>query len=234
MGYVRSHKFCCCLPVRLGVFVMSLGSILLAGFIAICGWVAVSHLKSHELILTNTQRTQLFIQAGISTFFTLAAILGFIGCLTRKRALVSAYSSASITLLGASVVSGAIFLWSLYHQSEQDAIDQCIKNSSSNSQEITKEVCEKGTKILAGATKGIITAIFVIFWLITLYGCVIISSYVSQLEEEEQAKEMINAPPPTFVAPPQPAYAPTYAFNPMGPGQSQYAFTSSQNAYGRA
>ena len=38
MGYVRSHKFCCCIPVRLGVFVMSTVGLLGATIVAAVGW----------------------------------------------------------------------------------------------------------------------------------------------------------------------------------------------------
>jgi hypothetical protein len=66
-------------------------------------------------------------------------------------------------------------------------------------------------------------------------GVVIVGSYVNQLEEERDAKAKAEVPPaPSFVAPVQPAYAPTYQYNPMGGQQQQYAFSSTQNSYGHA
>ena len=41
MGYVRARKFCCCLPVRFGVFCMSLIGIVFGGIISIRGWIEV-------------------------------------------------------------------------------------------------------------------------------------------------------------------------------------------------
>ena len=44
MPYVRSRKFCCCLPVRFGVFCESLLGIAIGGFIGVVGWIEVSKL----------------------------------------------------------------------------------------------------------------------------------------------------------------------------------------------
>lgn len=44
MVYVRSRKFCCCLPVRFGVFVMALLGIFGGGAVSVVGWLQIKQL----------------------------------------------------------------------------------------------------------------------------------------------------------------------------------------------
>ena len=55
MPYVRSRKFCCCLPVRFGVFCESLLGIAIGGFIGVVGWIEVSKLCESRFA-SNTSR----------------------------------------------------------------------------------------------------------------------------------------------------------------------------------
>jgi hypothetical protein len=43
MTYVRSHTFCCCIPVRFGVFILSTLFSLGGGIIAVSGWYGFTH-----------------------------------------------------------------------------------------------------------------------------------------------------------------------------------------------
>ncbi|KAJ4000039.1 hypothetical protein F5050DRAFT_733911 [Lentinula boryana] len=42
--YVRSHTFCCCIPVRLGVFIISILGVGLGGLLAVAGIVQLKNL----------------------------------------------------------------------------------------------------------------------------------------------------------------------------------------------
>jgi hypothetical protein len=84
MVYVRSHKFCCCvrphhnmcigpanrtllqLPVRFGVFVMSLGSLLLAGVIAAGGFLAIHQYSALWSFQRHTDCSPFFLVSGRS------------------------------------------------------------------------------------------------------------------------------------------------------------------------
>ena len=62
MGYVRSRKFCCCLPVRFGVFVMSILGIIAGGVIGAIGWYKTGHISAYlsfivPYLLTFLERT---------------------------------------------------------------------------------------------------------------------------------------------------------------------------------
>ena len=43
--YVRSRKFCCCLPVRFGVFCESLLGIAIGGFFGVAAWIEIAQLS---------------------------------------------------------------------------------------------------------------------------------------------------------------------------------------------
>ena len=43
--YVRSRKFCCCLPVRFGVFCESLLGIAIGGFLSVAAFLEVSQIS---------------------------------------------------------------------------------------------------------------------------------------------------------------------------------------------
>ena len=53
MVYVRSRKFCCCLPVRFGVFCESILGIAVGGFFAVAGWIEI-HAMRECFIVAST------------------------------------------------------------------------------------------------------------------------------------------------------------------------------------
>ncbi|KAF7368997.1 hypothetical protein MVEN_00226300 [Mycena venus] len=83
MVYVRSRKFCCCLPVRFGVFVMSLGALLLGGLVAIAGWLQVKALPQHPI--AKDDEHALYIYAVMFSILALVGGFGFIGTLSKQR-----------------------------------------------------------------------------------------------------------------------------------------------------
>jgi hypothetical protein len=50
MSYVRTYTFCFCLPVRLGVFIMSTLFLLGGGIIATLGWYGAAHKSTRRVI----------------------------------------------------------------------------------------------------------------------------------------------------------------------------------------
>ena len=45
MPYVRSRKFCCCLPVRFGVFCESILGIAIGGFLSVAAFLELSQIS---------------------------------------------------------------------------------------------------------------------------------------------------------------------------------------------
>ncbi|PIL27408.1 hypothetical protein GSI_10556 [Ganoderma sinense ZZ0214-1] len=212
MVYVRSRKFCCCLPVRFGVFCEALIGIAVGGLFAVGGWLQIHSMLKGTLVLSHTQEISLWCLAVSMTIFTLSSLLGFIGAIGRKHSLVSLYGGTITFTTVLSIATGIFFIWNLFHAGGEEQVKKCEQNaqnaqdpSDPNFQQSTTVdnwVCQTG--FATGRT--VVVVVYVIFWLIQIYGCVIAFNYVSQLEEEEQAQFDHEKPAPqvTIV---QPAYA---------------------------
>lgn len=76
MVYVRSQKFCCCLPVRFGVFVMTLAGTLFGGFVAVAAWIAFSKTHENPEAYDQDQKIGVIIQAVAYTLLALVSLFG--------------------------------------------------------------------------------------------------------------------------------------------------------------
>lgn len=178
---VETRKFCCCLPARLGVFVLSLLSIMAGGFMGVIGWMQVADLREHPM--ETSDEVALFMHSSIFTLLAFLAIFGFAGSLLKHRSMVLAFSVGLAIHLGLSVISGIFTLYAIFRQSPAAAIERCINGATD---EETKTTCQTGTTIV----KGLLVAIYIISWLFELYGYFVTERYAEQLEEEEVAKMM--------------------------------------------
>jgi len=207
-GSVRSRKFFCCLPVRLGVFVLSLLSMIGGSFTAAAGWIQVSQLQQNPLGRDET--IALYVHSGMFTILALVSVFGFIGVIIKNRRMVSSFAVALAITLGLSVASGIFTLYSLFKQDPSSAIAQCLSAST----DATADGCKSGINIM----KGVMIAIYVLTWLIQLYFYFIVERYVDQLDDEEMAKNTVVVPRTMMqeAGTPQPTtyggFAPTYPF----------------------
>jgi len=181
---IRTRKFCFCLPVRLGVFVVSLITMTVGAIIGAIGWMQVVSLRQHPVELGD--EIGAYIHASMFSLLGLLSVFGFVGSLVRQRGLVVAYSVGIAIHLGLSFASGIFAMYNLFKPSSQNSIEECLKaaGTQGDSPEETKRICETGSAI----AKGIIVAIYVITWLLQIYAFFVIERYAEQLEEEEMAK----------------------------------------------
>lgn len=177
---VESRKFCCCLPVRLGVFVLSLIAMAGGSIVATVGWMSVSQLKQHPVDITD--EIALYIHSSIFTLLGVLGVFGFVGSLVKSRAMVIAFSVGLAIHLGLSIGSGIFTIYSVFKESPQAAIDKCLEGTAGDADAI--QICKTGM----GIVKGVMVAIYVIAWLIELYAYFIVERYATQLEDEEIAR----------------------------------------------
>jgi len=215
----RTRTFLCCLPVRIGVFLLSLLSMAVGSFLAAIGWIRISRLSQHPL--TKSDRIALWIHSVMFSILGFLAVLGFIGCLAKSRRMVAGFAIALAIHLGFSVASGIFSIYLLFRQTPEEAIDACANGSTDPA---VVDSCKNGM----GAIKGIIIAIYVVTWLMQLYAYFIVEWYVDQLDDEEMEKHAVisnNMGQPSINN-----YGPTYAFSTPGNG---YGVTAGQDPSSR-
>jgi len=214
---VRSRKFCCFLPVRLGVFVLSLLAMVGGSFVAAIGWIQVSQLSKNPM--DKADEIALWIQSSIFTILGALAVLGFLGALIKNRSMIASFAMALAIHLGFSIASGIFSLYSLFRQHSQDALTKCLNDTAENSESIT--TCQNGLAIM----KGVMVAIYIVTWLIQLYAYFVVERYADQLEDEEMANNTVVIPRTGYeTSTPQMTTYNGFA--------SSYPFTESRQAYG--
>jgi len=218
--YVRSRKFCCFLPVRFGVFVLSLVAMLGGSFIAAIGWMQVSQLSQHPL--ERNDEVALYVHCSVFTFLGVLGALGFIGSLVKSKGLVMTFGVGVAIHLAFSIAAGVFNLYTMFHENSAEAITKCLNGATDDA---TREVCNNGIAII----KGVAVAIYIISWLIELYAYFIVERYIEQLDEEEDAKR-----PPVMpqISNPRMISAPDYLHFHEPRPETGYAFTQPRQAYG--
>jgi magnesium-transporting ATPase (P-type) len=214
MGYVPSRKFCCCIPVRLGVFIISMLGFAGGSIIAAVGWYAATH--RDQAHLTSNQEISVVITSLSYTALAIISLLGLIGTFTKRQGFVALYNTMVWYHLGFSIVTGAYFIYTLFHKVGNDDVNNCV---SSGTSQRTQDACQRAFD----AARGITIGLYILLWLTELWACVIVSRYVAQLQEEEAA----DIPPPAQMAASAPPIATTYNYG------AQYAFAQSGNAFGQ-
>ncbi|KAF6760372.1 hypothetical protein DFP72DRAFT_1003576 [Ephemerocybe angulata] len=209
---VESRKFCCCLPVRLGVFVLALLCMAGGSIVATVGWMSVSQLKQHPVEIMD--EIALYIHASIFTLLGVLGIFGFVGSLVKSRVMVISFSVGIAIHLGLSIGSGIFTIYSVFKEAPQAAIDTCMDGKTDAE---TLQMCKTGMNIV----KGVMVAIYVIAWLIELYAYFIVERYSTQLEEEEIARL-------TPILPQSVNQGPVYIGYPQRFSYSQYSRRSYQ------
>jgi hypothetical protein len=147
------------------------------GFIAAISWIKISHLKQHPL--GKSDQISLWIQASIFSFLALLAIFGFFGAIFRNRGMVSGFGTAIAIHLGFSIASGCFSIYTMFARKSQEALDQCTTKAGDDS-DATVQSCKKALILI----KAAVVTIYVLMWLIQLYGYFVVERYVDQLDEE--------------------------------------------------
>jgi len=228
MVYVRSRTFCCCIPVRAGVFILSLLGVLGGGLVSVAAWVQVNQLRTYSA--SQSDVVAFWLNASIFTLLTLMSIFGFIGCLVKSRNSVNAYGWGLLSFIVMSIITGAYSLWAIFNKPpSQDDYLTCLNGTRSDNGQIT---CGNATPLY----KGLMVGLYIFTWLFMIYAYVIVDNYVDQLDEEihvhdtQNMIQSIGQPQVTV----QPVTVPAYAsFGPTAQRSATgYAFAHQNQSYG--
>jgi len=216
--YVRTRTFCCCLPVRFGVFLLSLLGFAGGGFLAVYGWIQLSQLQQHPL--GKIDEISLWIQSSLFSLLAVLSIFGFFGAMIKNRGMVSGFAIAIAIHLGFSIAAGCFSIYTMFARDSQAAIDSCLQKANDDS-DTTTQLCKNGLILI----KAVTVVIFVVTWLIQLYAYFVVERYVDQLDEERLFENPVVLPR-TMVMQGGPQATTYTGFAP------NYPFTDPRNASG--
>ncbi|PCH38990.1 hypothetical protein WOLCODRAFT_141041 [Wolfiporia cocos MD-104 SS10] len=175
-----SRHFCCCIPVRAGVFLFSLLSFLLTGLLAAVTWFIVHQIDIKAANYTNYTKENkiiIIVLAVIFTIMALASFFGFIGSITANRRFVKAYSTMSWILFLLSLASAGLFLYQIYTQ--KNITEDCIDKDGNGNITVDKCTTHVSTGVKIAATIIVIAEVFTHLYIVT-----VISRYVEQLDDQ--------------------------------------------------
>ncbi|KAJ7479636.1 hypothetical protein FB451DRAFT_1448731 [Mycena latifolia] len=178
-------KYLCCLPLRLGVLVISFLQFLVSAFTAVILGAALV-LDAHDKdgsprIPLGTKIITIITMVG-HIFVALICLVGFIGGIRKKESYVGAFS----ILLRYSLivhVTTAVANLILYVVDRNDFRDKCIGDSTDQK---VIDACDKATKLPLWAVIVSMT----IPILFQAYGVYIVSAYEKSLYKEEALHKM--------------------------------------------
>lgn len=168
MSRATTRTFLCCIPVRVGVVLLTL-----LGFMGSCliTAVAIINLKRSE-----GSKTALIIQIVIYILLAIVSIFGLVGAITRRLTFVRVFFGMLVTHLIFSIVTGAIAIHSLFKDAP-NYISECVSGSDESS---VLKSCQNGANLRKGVTIGV----FIVAWLLEIWACLIVHKYNQQLVEE--------------------------------------------------
>ena len=175
---VQSRTFCCCIPVRAGVIVLSMLGFLIGGFISA---IAIMGIKN-----STGLKTSLGLQVAAFIVLTLVSLLGLIGGIGRKKILVKVYFGLTVFQLAFGMGAGIYAIYRVFKDSHK-YVEECLLPNAADADKIAV-TCKQGISLI----KGLMVAAFIVAWLIQIGMCVIVHRYVQQLEEEEEVGSMVK------------------------------------------
>jgi len=224
-------KFLCCLPLRLGVIIISFFQFLfcgaLAGLLWWALWFAHDH-KSDFATVTQSMKTTVIIVASIYTAATLVGFLGFLGAICKKNGFVKTFYILLCAVFGFQVGSSVWYLITFYHTRHQ-TLSQCI-NGSTDSDKIAYCTSLDAYKRVP---QGAMLASVIIPILIQAYACYIVYQYSKRLEY--QRAEKLRASRNFSSSGSGPVYQPIKPHDesfPLSQPISQYPYADAPNSFG--
>lgn len=180
------RTFCCCIPVRIGVLLLSPVTAVAAALLAYTQLFLLIHYQLQYDTFEKAIRSAL---AGITILIGLASIFGFLGAIFARRRMVSFYSNMLWIGLIVFTVLGAINIWQVF-RNKDDAAQRCENDTTLKTNDLQSffgvslegqrdEACRK----LADVSAIVIAVLFGVLVLVLMWLIGIVTKYKHQLQE---------------------------------------------------
>lgn len=179
--FYRSQTFCCCLPVRVGVMVISLFTLLLSGILMIILWFLVSDSDG-----SLTSQAPLIAFALLQTFLFIFSVTGFSGSIVRKFSFIVPYAYFLYIHLVVNIAVAGYFLYevtSLQSSAVLHACENTVQDAGA------QEQCKGLFDTVVGVYAGVVSVLL----LIEAYGALIMARYVHQIKNEKRVARVARA-----------------------------------------
>lgn len=180
---VRTRKFFCCLPARLGAFILAVLCMIGGSFVAGIGYLQITGTTQGPT--DKSDLIALWIQTIMYSILGIVGAFGFIGTLIRNAKMVSTFGFVLALHLGFSIASGIFSIYAMFTQDTSMAVIQCAANASNSNLTVSLQDCQNGITTL----KGVMVALYVLTWILQLYAYFIVERYAEQLDDEEMASQ---------------------------------------------
>ncbi|KAG7095134.1 hypothetical protein E1B28_005915 [Marasmius oreades] len=178
--------FCGFLPLRYGVFALSMMMMSGAIIVTITAWAQVMQLAAHPVPLSD--ETALFFHSIIFTLLAMFGVLGIVAALLKKRPVLILFLALLVLHLFVGICAGAFVLSVLFRGNPPEAVKRCLNGAKDS---LTNTVCANGIAI----QKPVAVILYIASWLLETYTAMMIYSFVRQLaQESDQAPEIDGAP----------------------------------------
>jgi hypothetical protein len=191
-----SKHFLCCIPVRFGVLIMSLSMLLLSvvsagvsGFLLHVILNGSNDERFRDIDVPKGYKITLGAAAAVNVLIALCSLFGFIGAIIRKRAFVKTYSAMLWFFWGANLGISVTVIVALSLTSTRDKLSQLCDKIPEETLEHNPDAIQDCKDWIARFRQAKTLIPFIILTVLSLlwhlYGCIIVSRYVKQLEQEQ-------------------------------------------------
>ena len=185
------RTFCCCIPVRLGVLLLSPVTAIAAALLAYTQLYQLIHFQSQYDTFEKAIRGAL---AGVTILIALASLFGLLGAFFARRRMISFYSNMLWLGLIIFTVLGAIDIWQLF-RNKDDFTRKCESQTELKTEDLQNffgvsfqgsrnEACQK----LADVSAIVVAILFGILVLVLMWLIGIVTKYKHQLQERDASR----------------------------------------------
>jgi hypothetical protein len=168
-------KFCCCLPVRLGVLILSFFQFVFSGAVAGLCWYALMQ-KSDQF--NQKVKIGFIVLGSVQTIAALVAFAGFFGAILKRQRGVRLYSWMLNFQFGIQLVISIIGLVAYFTEPKSEFIKNCVNGS-------TDQTVIDSCNQTAGISKPVLVVSVVFSLLVHFWFCWIVAAYAQQLRDRQ-------------------------------------------------